>query len=465
MTSQTESGRPDDATIPFPCSTGTKATVLKVHHRVPLGKAVFCVGNDPALGAWGAPVRLAWDEGDIWSARVDLTMSKGAPIEYKFFVAPYNSQGTPDGESLLCREWEGGGNHSLRVMDKVIGDVVVLHHWGKAGQARAWDEDGKFIGGDESSKRTKRAPISTWGPLDSGWLPDTPFHPLDLVPTAAEKDDLQCEYHRFLLNTVTGLHTRFITREGINRLRAKGTRVLMLDFRTAAEQCVSAIRGAVRIPSPAPTPRDLKDPRNSALQKSIGLSVDAALDSGAVPVLEPGDAIVCYCCAGVRSAVAASALEGKLRRPVYALFGGIVQWFNEGGSITNAMGTEVEAIHPVYKDLEKYVTRENKLIMESHAPCYGLYGDSEECKPMAECLRERLNEEFEDSWLSYYDEPGLTWDENDPAAHRPPLSSPDVTGPWATPDALPGDDPILQTAEHTHTPQQDKLPSSSEDWE
>ena len=440
---------------------GTQAAVLKVHHRVKHGDAVFCVGSDPALGAWGAPVQLTWHEGDIWIVSLDLTVSK-VPIEYKFFVAQH------DLIEPVERQWEGGANHSLEL--KVVRDstLAVVHHWGKAGRARAWDEEGKFICGDESSERTGRAPIATYGPLDSGWLPDHPFHPLDLVPTAVEKDDLQCEYHRFLLSIVTGLHTRFITREGVTKLRARGTRVLMLDFRTNAEQCMSTIRGAVRIPSPAPAPKDLKDPHNAALQKSISEAVNDALATGAVPALEPGDAVVCYCCAGVRSAVAASALEGKLKRPVYALFGGIVQWFNEGGSVTNAMGREVEAIHPVHKDLEKYVTRENKLIMESHAPCYGLYDDSEECKPLAECLRERLTEgeASSDSWMSYYGDPAATWDEEIHRSHRPPTSSPDNLGPWATTNAIPraaGGDPILAVTEHT--PQQDHLPSSSEDWE
>ena len=59
-----------------PAASATVAAAVRVSitRRVPYGHAIGIVGAPPALGAWdpAAGVRLAWAEGDVWTAEFDV---------------------------------------------------------------------------------------------------------------------------------------------------------------------------------------------------------------------------------------------------------------------------------------------------------------------------------------------------------------------------------------------------------
>lgn len=99
----------------------------------------------------------------------------------------------------------------------------------------------------------------------------------------------------------------------------KGERVVLLDVREPKEMQVSALPGA-------------------------RLAVPGQIDT--LPLAEiPADAtVVAYCTVGGRSGQAAVQLEKRLGRPVYNLDGGIVEWFNRGGTVVDPAGQPVDRI-------------------------------------------------------------------------------------------------------------------------
>jgi Starch binding domain len=105
-------------------STATQKNRVKVRFwlqfRVEFGQSIVVVGGSPDLGNWvladGVP--LAWSEGDMWNATVDLPA--GTVTEYKYVVV---------GQGGHAAAWQQGNNSvlALRQADDV---VEVYDNWG-----------------------------------------------------------------------------------------------------------------------------------------------------------------------------------------------------------------------------------------------------------------------------------------------------------------------------------------------
>ena len=75
--------------------------------------------------------------------------------------------------------------------------------------------------------------------------------------------------------------------------------------------------------------------------------------------LPAGATIVTYCTVGYRSGFAAVKLEKRIGRPVFNLVGGIIEWFNNGGTVVDAGGEETDKIDAFSAEWERYVERTN----------------------------------------------------------------------------------------------------------
>ena len=110
-----------------------------------------------------------------------------------------------------------------------------------------------------------------------------------------------------------------------------GQPTVVLDIRERAEHDVAAIR----------------DARWIAPSEVSGTRLEV-----------PADAfIIAYCTAGYRSGLAAVKLSKQLGRPVLNLDGGLIAWFNSGGTVIDAQGNPASRIHTFSDDWAKYVTR------------------------------------------------------------------------------------------------------------
>ena len=73
--------------------------------------------------------------------------------------------------------------------------------------------------------------------------------------------------------------------------------------------------------------------------------------------LPAGATIVTYCTVGYRSGLAAVTLEKRIGRPVFNLDGGIIAWFNDGGTVVDAGGEETDKIDAFSVEWEQDVER------------------------------------------------------------------------------------------------------------
>jgi len=111
-------------TVATAAAVSTKKNKVKVRFwlqfRVEFGQSIIIVGGSPDLGNWvladGVP--LAWTEGDLWNATVNLPA--GTVTEYKYVVV---------GQGGHAAAWQQGNNSvlALRQADDV---VEVYDNWG-----------------------------------------------------------------------------------------------------------------------------------------------------------------------------------------------------------------------------------------------------------------------------------------------------------------------------------------------
>lgn len=137
------------------------------------------------------------------------------------------------------------------------------------------------------------------------------------------------EYRQIVdgFNEKTG--SRLIGAEDLANELDAGERVVLIDVREAEEQAVSTLPGALKT-----TPRAIAE-------LDVGLLTDAR--------------VVTYCTVGYRSGFAAVELERRLNRPVYNLDGGIIEWFNRGGTVVAPSGEPAGRIHPYSDEWAKFV--------------------------------------------------------------------------------------------------------------
>ncbi len=130
------------------------------------------------------------------------------------------------------------------------------------------------------------------------------------------------------INAIT--KARQVSVEDLQARLKKGEKIVVLDVREPQEREVSALPGS----RPAP-------PDNVRTMPLEDIPADAT--------------VVTYCTAGYRSGMAAVILEGRLGRPVYSLNGGIIDWYNHGGTVVDPSSKPVNRIDAVAEPWTSYV--------------------------------------------------------------------------------------------------------------
>lgn len=152
------------------------------------------------------------------------------------------------------------------------------------------------------------------------------------APAAASVDRAQLdqEFAAKLeeINAIT--KARQVSADELQARLKKGEKIVVLDVREPQEREVSALPGSrLALPSEVRT-MPLED-----------IPADAT--------------VVTYCTAGYRSGFAAVILEGRLGRPVYTLNGGIIDWYNRGGTVVDPSGKPVNRVDGVEEPWTSYV--------------------------------------------------------------------------------------------------------------
>ena len=121
--------------------------------------------------------------------------------------------------------------------------------------------------------------------------------------------------------------------------------VVLVDLRRRSEQMVSHIPGAIRVSYP----EEGKLPEAKEVMERWDIP----------PAVRDAGLVVTYCTAGWRGSVASTVLERRLGRPVYNLGGALLAWYNDGGTVVNDDGEEVEMMHPCAVGWVQYIQRRN----------------------------------------------------------------------------------------------------------
>jgi len=108
--------------------------------------------------------------------------------------------------------------------------------------------------------------------------------------------------------------------------------------------------------------RELKEYEVSHLKNAIHVGYDNFDLNTTQKQLTNKDAIiVVYCTLGVRSEDIAEKLKAAGYSKVYNLFGGIVEWKNEGYPVYNAKGKETQRVHVSSKQWGKWLKKGRKV--------------------------------------------------------------------------------------------------------
>ena len=150
------------------------------------------------------------------------------------------------------------------------------------------------------------------------------------VPAAVDRAQRDQEFAAKLeeINAIT--KARQVLVDELQARLKKGEKIMVLDVREPEEREVSALPGSrLAVPDQVRT-----------------MPLDDI----------PADAtVVTYCTAGYRSGMAAVILEGRLGRPVYSLNGGIIDWYNRGGTVVDPSGKPVNRVDGVEEPWISYV--------------------------------------------------------------------------------------------------------------
>ncbi|PNW70413.1 hypothetical protein CHLRE_17g718750v5 [Chlamydomonas reinhardtii] len=137
--------------------------------------------------------------------------------------------------------------------------------------------------------------------------------------------------------------------------------LVLLDVRPDEERLVSVMPGATHVtltPAPAATWGYVLTggaPAAAAVvREALATATATALPTAAPPV------VACYCSTGELGGVAALLLSDALRITVYNVCGGIINYYNQGGSVCRlGDGKQVQALHPGSQQQRAFITRPN----------------------------------------------------------------------------------------------------------
>ncbi|KAG2449861.1 hypothetical protein HYH02_005384 [Chlamydomonas schloesseri] len=137
--------------------------------------------------------------------------------------------------------------------------------------------------------------------------------------------------------------------------------LVLLDVRSDEERLVSVMPGAVHValaPAPAATWGHVlaggAPAAAAVVREALAAATATALPTAAPPV------VACYCSTGELGGVAALLVSDALRITVYNVCGGIINYYNQGGSVCRlGDGKQVQALHPGSQQQRAYITRPN----------------------------------------------------------------------------------------------------------
>ena len=108
--------------------------------------------------------------------------------------------------------------------------------------------------------------------------------------------------------------------------------------------------------------RELKEYKVSHIKNAIHVGYDNFdLEATKKKLMNKDAIIIVYCTLGVRSEDIAEKLKAAGYNKVFNLFGGIVEWKNEGHPVYNSKGKETEKVHVVSKQWGKWLKAGKKV--------------------------------------------------------------------------------------------------------
>lgn len=108
--------------------------------------------------------------------------------------------------------------------------------------------------------------------------------------------------------------------------------------------------------------RELKEYEISHLKNAIHVGYDNFdLSATKKQLTNKNATIVVYCTLGVRSEDIAEQLKAAGYPNVYNLFGGIIEWKNEGYPVFNSKGKETQRVHVSSKEWGKWLKKGRKV--------------------------------------------------------------------------------------------------------
>lgn len=154
--------------------------------------------------------------------------------------------------------------------------------------------------------------------------------PWRVMPLRA--DDRDGAYREMLRKELAGIHAPRVDVAEARRLIEKGA--VVLDTRTREEFDVSHLAGALRVPF-------------GTWQFLVGPTLP--------PDLPRKTPIVVYCTIGWRSGKTVEALRAQGYDQAVNLYGGVIQWHNEGGALVDSGGRGTPRVHPYAARYARYL--------------------------------------------------------------------------------------------------------------
>lgn len=157
-----------------------------------------------------------------------------------------------------------------------------------------------------------------------------PVRPAAAAAAPAGQARLDREFQAKVEEINARTRARQISAEDLEARLRTGEKIVLLDVREPEENAVSALPGA-----------RLAVPGQVRTMPLAGIPANAT--------------VVTYCTVGARAGRAAVILEERLGRPVYNLSGGIIAWYNRGGTVVDPAGRPVSRVDAVEEPFFSYV--------------------------------------------------------------------------------------------------------------
>lgn len=137
---------------------------------------------------------------------------------------------------------------------------------------------------------------------------------------------------------MAGEKAPIITKDQVQKLQKANKKIIFLDTREYAEYNVSHMKGAT----------------------FVGYN---KINWDKIQKLDKNATIVVYCSVGFRSGKVTSEMQGLGFTNVKNLYGGLFNWSNNGGKISNSMGVNTNEIHGYNKKWSQWINKDKSQII------------------------------------------------------------------------------------------------------